>query len=78
MQQHEQQQQSQWIPCRVYPGMFSDEVVVEINNHSFFVPKHEVKKENDDHGTIHVTIIEFRGKRWAVVPTNTMESIPLT
>jgi hypothetical protein len=68
----------QWIQCRVYPGMFSDERAVEIDGRSFFVEEKSVRRVAADHsGEVLVTIVESDGHKWAVLPTNTRESIEL-
>ena len=73
----QQQQNQEWIPCRVYPGMFSDELVVEIGDRSFFVSCDAVRKHEGDRGEVLVTIVEVDGRKWAVVPTSTRETVPL-
>lgn len=77
LEKDQMQQQQKWITCMVYPGMFSDELVVEINDRSFFVSRDAVRKRQGDRGEILVTVVEADGKEWAVVPTSTSETVPL-
>jgi hypothetical protein len=67
-----------WIECRVSPGMFSDERTVEVGGRSFFVEEGAVRNVGPDgRGEVEVTVVERDGKRWAVIPTNTKESVLL-
>ena len=66
-----------WIECRVSPGMFSDERIVGFGDRSFFVEEKSVRNEKDGRGEVEVKIVEFNGKKWAVLPTNYSDSIPL-
>lgn len=68
----------QWIACGVSPGMFSDEREVEVNDRSFFVHEKSVRNVTDDgRGEVEVTIVERDGQKWAVLPTNTRETVPV-
>ena len=67
----------QWLKCRVYPGMFSNERIVEIGERDFFVEEKSVRNEKDGHGEVEVRIFEMNGKKWAALPTNYSDSIPL-
>ena len=66
-----------WIKCRVRPGMFSDELTVEVNGRSFFVNVGSVRKRVGDEGEVEVNIVEIDNKKWAEMPTNTRETVPL-
>jgi hypothetical protein len=66
-----------WVPCRVYPGMFSNERTVEVLGRSFFVEEKSVRNVTDDQGELEVMIVEIDGREWAVIPTNTRDTIPL-
>lgn len=70
-------QQQKWITCKVFDGMFSDELVVELGDRSFFVERSSVRNRENDRGEIRVTIVEADGRKWAVVPTRTSESVLL-
>ncbi len=72
-----QDQQKRWIPCEVYPGMFSDELVVEIDDRSFFVGRDAVRRHEGNRGEVLVTIVDANGGTWAVIPTTTRETVPL-
>ncbi len=59
-----------WLKCEVKPGMFSDEVVVEVTasdgqNRAYTVPKAEVVE-----GKVRVKIGEREGVMWAKLPTD--------
>ena len=71
------EQRKQWLECRVYPGMFSDERIVGFGDRSFFVEEKSVRNEKDGHGEVEVRIFEMNGEEWAVIPTNYSDSIPL-
>ncbi len=71
------EQPKQWIECRVCPGMFSDERIVGFGDRSFFVEENSVRNEKDGRGEVEVKIVEFNGKKRAVLPTNYSDSIPL-
>ena len=71
------EQQQAWITCNVYDGMFSDELVVELGDRSFFVKSSSVRNRASDRGEIRVTIVEADGRWWAVMPTNTNETVLL-
>ena len=72
-----QHRTQKWIPCRTYPGMFSDELVVELDERSFFVARDAVRGQAGDHAEVLVTIVEIDGKEWALMPTSTKEAVPL-
>lgn len=69
--------EKRWIPCRVFPGMFSDELVVEVNDRSLFVNRDAVRARQGDQGEVLVRVFEADGTTWAVMPTNASDSIPL-
>lgn len=74
----EKREDQRWIPCRVGPGMFSDERMVEVSGRSFFVDARNVRDSRDsDLGEVHVTVVDIDGEKWAIIPTSTRESIPL-
>ena len=59
-----------WLLCEVRPGMFSDEVVVEVvttdgTSKSFFVPK-EVITNGD---RVRVQVTRRAGVPWVTLPT---------
>jgi hypothetical protein len=67
-----------WISCRVRPGMFSDERVVEVSGRSFFVEVGAVRQTSGDEGEVRVQIFDTNGKRRAVLPTRMSESVELS
>jgi len=71
-------QRERWIPCRVFPGMFSDERTVEVSDQSFFVQVESTRNVQEDGiGEVLVTIVERDGHELAVLPTNMKDSVPL-
>jgi len=69
----------QLLACRVYPGMFSDEVAVayppmqqaKTSVSSFFVPRDRVMappSEHQLHGMLRVRVIRDGTTVWAIVP----------
>ena len=66
-----------WIPCRVFPGMFSDERTIEIGDQSFFVDEKTIRNEHAGLAEIEVEIVRVDGQKWAVLPTSTKETVLL-
>ena len=69
-----------WISCRVYDGMFSDERVVEVDAGSQVLTVYvsrDVVKGQGDAGRLKVQVVEQYGKKLAVLPTSTRETIPV-
>ena len=59
-----------WLLCEVRPGMFSDEVVVEVvttdgNLKSFFVPKEATQNADK----VRVQVTRRSGIPWVTLPT---------
>lgn len=69
--------QERWIRCGAYPGMFSNEAVVEIEGHYYYVERDAVRNVVGERGELRVTIILVDGREWAVLPTNYRDSVPL-
>ncbi len=67
----------QWFKCRVHPGMFSNERIVEMGGRDHFVAERSVRNEKDGRGEVEVKVVEYKGEKWAVLPTNYSDSIPL-
>jgi hypothetical protein len=72
----------QWLKCRVYKGMFSDELAVKVsslkgNDTSVFVPKAAVEGVVDDEGKVRVRVFREGKTAWAVLPTETRTTIPV-
>jgi hypothetical protein len=58
-----------WLRCEVHPGMFSDEVVVEVvtkdgASKSFFVSRNDI-----DDGKVRVQVTMRNGIPWVMLPT---------
>ena len=58
-----------WLVCNFVKGMFSDELVVEYRDKSFFILKQFV--ETMQHGRARVRVRVFRDSdnTWALLPT---------
>ncbi len=71
----------EWITCRVFDGMFSDELAVEVGTGdtgiTVFVDRGVVRNRQGDRGEVSVRVHELDGVRWAVLPTSTLDTIPL-
>ena len=71
----------QWLRCRVFKGMFSNErtIVVRVKGNGsveFIVPQSSVQ-ENNDEGRVRVTVVNRADAKWAVIPTAYRESVPI-
>jgi hypothetical protein len=58
-----------WLRCKVVPGAFSDESIVEVvtsegHELSFFVPRSRVAE-----GRVRVLVNYKGGKTWVILPT---------
>ena len=71
------EQPKQWLRCRIYPGMFSDERIVEIGERSYFVQEESVRNVKDGHGEVQIRIVKINGVEWAELPTNYSDTVPL-
>ena len=63
-----------YLKCKVTPGMFSNEVVIEITDAdgqelSFIVPKKKVRENS-----IQVEIVQEKGAIYATIPTPSPEN----
>ena len=69
----------EWIECRVSRGMFSDERTVELGGRLFFVDEKSIRNETEDASAeVEVVVLEKpSGERWAVMPTNSRETVLL-
>jgi hypothetical protein len=70
--------QDRWIVCRVYPGMFSDELVVQIAEQFFFVERSSVRNVQAGAGELQVQVVHVDGVDWAVLPTTMKDSVLLS
>lgn len=71
------ERRKQWIKCQVYPGMFSDERVVEVGDREFFVEVNSLRNVKGEAGEVEVGVVEIDNHEWAVMPTRMVEMIPL-
>ncbi len=63
-----------WLRCRIFKGMFSDELAVQYapphsNSTSVFVPKELVEGSVDGEGRVKVRVFHEGSNAWAVLPT---------
>ena len=70
------------INCIVYPGMFSDELAVELGGSVFFVPSSNVIVDGDPdkdgiQGRLKVQVMEYEKKWWIVVPSDNRPELPI-
>jgi hypothetical protein len=74
----ESSSKTEWIECRVSPGMFSDERAVELGERSFFVDEGAVRNVGQDgRAEVEVQLVERGGEKWAVLPTSSRETVLL-
>ncbi len=72
-----------WLRCKVYRGIFSDEVVIEIEVPGSgvitgFVPKDSVRvEEGTEEGQVQVDVYTLEDGKWAVLPTTGRDAIPV-
>ena len=71
----------EWITCRVFDGMFSDEFAVEVGSRdsgmTVFVDRSAVRNRHGNRGELSVVVYERDGARWALLPTSTRDTVPL-
>ncbi len=69
------------LRCRVYKGMFSDELAIKYKNDdrvsAFFVPRDKVVGFDNESGNVVVQVFRKNGKAWAVLPTETQSVITI-
>ncbi len=73
------QELHQWIPCRIYPGMFSDERAVEVGDRSYFVSQNDVKgasRVDGAAGQLRVKRVQIHGQPWVELPTTEVDTVP--
>jgi hypothetical protein len=64
------------IECHVIEGMFKDEVIAEIGDRSFIVPKAKVLDAPGANARIRVEVFKSEGKEWLRIPTEYKELMP--
>jgi len=66
------------LECAVFPGMFSDERVVQLCGHddAFFVSEAAVHKRGQKH-FLKAFVFECHGTKWARLPTDYGRCIPV-
>lgn len=71
---------SAWLNCKVLPGMFSDESVIQVSvgnlSRSFIVPKSALEPSGSP-DRIRVDVFSSSDTRWAILPTDYRDSIPV-
>ena len=68
---------TQWMQCKVYKSMFSNERVVELDGRDFVVPADKVKGEPGGDGRVEVKVFDRPDGKWAEVPSYNSTSIPV-
>jgi hypothetical protein len=72
-----------WLRCRIFKGMFSDELAVQImqkgepQEFSVFVPKDKVQGRIDAEGRVRVRVFHRGDVAWAVLPTENQTTVPV-
>jgi hypothetical protein len=72
-----------WLRCRVYKGMFSDELAIRYVSRdgncpvAVFVPKGLVEGKIDEEGRVKVTAFHQGNSAWAVLPSDQQLVIPV-
>lgn len=64
------------VDCNVFEGMFSDEVVVELADASYIVPKQKIVDQTGDKGRVKATLLTRDDGEWVVLPTSYSDTIP--
>lgn len=69
-----------WLRCLIQKGMFSDEVVAQYGDASFFVPKSQVVRDAGDSQSGKLRVKSFaRDSNWfAVLPTEYQDVISVS
>ena len=71
-----------WLRCKVFQGVFSDEVAVRVSPKegdeiAFVVSRNEVVGDHDQPGKIRVRVYREGPIAWAVLPTENHMIIPV-
>ena len=68
-----------FLKCRVYKGMFSDEVAVAIRSThgqtSFFVQRDCVRGELNGEGEVRIRLYRDGATAWAIIPDENQTSV---
>lgn len=56
------------VECESSPGMFSDEVVVQVAGREFLVPSDRVRKGKDG-SVVRAKLVHAHDGEWVVLPT---------
>ena len=73
----------QWLRCRIFKGMFSDELAISYVSRggnipvSVFVPKGLVEGKIDQEGKVKVSVFHQGNRAWAVLPSDQQMTIPV-
>lgn len=59
-----------WLECEVKPGIFSDELVVEVTTADGTTKAYTVPKEEVADNKVRVKVGEKDGMKWAKLPTD--------
>lgn len=70
-----------WLKCRVFKGMFSDELAVTCGETSVFVPKENVNAASPEggpvDGQVHVRLFKEGKTMWAILPAESQPIIQI-
>ena len=72
-----------WLRCRIFKGMFSDELAIQIVQRgdpqelSVFVPKDKVQGKVDAEGRVRVRVFHQGNLAWAVLPMESQTTVPV-
>lgn len=64
-----------FVECEVSPGMFSDEVVVQVAGREYFVPKDRVRPNGQGRGAVRAKLVKDGDGEWVVLPTEYAETL---
>ncbi len=69
--------ETQWMKCKVYKSMFSNERVIELEDRDFVVPADKVKGEPGGSGQVEVKVFSRPDGTWAEIPSGNSTSVPI-
>ncbi len=64
-----------FVECEVSPGMFSDELVVQVAGREYFVPKDRVRSGGHGRSSVRAKLIKDNDGEWVVLPTEYGETV---
>jgi hypothetical protein len=67
--------QEVFVECDVSPGMFSDELVVQVAGHEYLVPKERVRSNGSGGSAVRAKLVTDNDGEWVVLPTEYGETV---